>query len=65
MRIVADCNNFCCSCERLFRPDPWNKPVVELRNVDGCIVSGTHEAKKAEVGMEALENAPGHDQEMY
>ncbi len=48
-----DCNSFYCSCERLFRPDLDDKPVVVLSNNDGCIISRTDEAKKLGVGMAA------------
>ncbi len=53
MKAIVDCNSFYCSCERLFRPDLRNKPVVVLSNNDGCIVSRTDEAKKLGVGMAA------------
>ena len=53
MIAIVDCNSFYCSCERLFRPDLWNKPVVVLSNNDGCIISRTDEAKKLGVGMAA------------
>ena len=53
MKAVVDCNSFYCSCERVFRPDLWDKPVVVLSNNDGCIVSRTDEAKKLGVGMAA------------
>jgi len=53
MKAIVDCNSFYCSCERLFRPDLWNKPVVVLSNNDGCIVSRTDEAKKLGIGMAA------------
>ncbi|MFA7118303.1 MAG: hypothetical protein WC159_05950, partial [Sphaerochaetaceae bacterium] len=42
---LCDCNSFYASCERLFRPDMDNSPVVVLSNNDGCIVSLTAEAK--------------------
>ncbi|MCF0214669.1 MAG: Y-family DNA polymerase [Muribaculaceae bacterium] len=42
---LADCNNFFCSCERLFRPDLARRPVVVLSNNDGCIVARSNEAK--------------------
>ncbi|MEQ1552706.1 MAG: Y-family DNA polymerase [Ferruginibacter sp.] len=45
MKAIIDCNSFYCSCERLFRPELDNKPVVVLSNNDGCIVSRTDEAK--------------------
>lgn len=51
MKAIVDCNSFYCSCERLFRPDLWNRPVVVLSNNDGCIVSRTDEAKKLGIGM--------------
>jgi DNA polymerase V len=53
MKAIVDCNSFYCSCERLFRPDLLNKPVVVLSNNDGCIISRTDEAKKIGVGMAA------------
>ena len=51
MYAIIDCNSFYCSCERLFRPDLRNKPVVVLSNNDGCIISRTDEAKKAGIEM--------------
>ena len=53
MYAIVDCNSFYCSCERLFRPDLHNKPVVVLSNNDGCIVSRSDEAKKAGIDMGA------------
>ncbi|MBL7725376.1 MAG: Y-family DNA polymerase [Chitinophagaceae bacterium] len=53
MKAIIDCNNFYCSCERLFRPELRNKPVVVLSNNDGCIVSRSDEAKYAGVPMAA------------
>ena len=53
MKAIVDCNSFYCSCERLFRPDLENKPIVVLSNNDGCIISRTDEAKKLGVGMAA------------
>ncbi len=53
MRAIVDCNSFYCSCERLFKPELKDKPVVELSNNDGCIISRTDEAKKLGVGMAA------------
>lgn len=53
MKAIVDCNSFYCSCERLFRPDLRNKPVVVLSNNDGCIISRTDEAKILGVGMAA------------
>lgn len=45
MYAVVDCNSFYCSCERVFRPELNNKPVVVLSNNDGCIISRSDEAK--------------------
>lgn len=53
MIAIVDCNSFYCSCERVFYPDTWNKPVVVLSNNDGCIISRTDEAKAVGVGMAA------------
>lgn len=42
---LVDCNNFYASCEKLFRPDLANTPVVVLSNNDGCVVARSKEAK--------------------
>ena len=42
---LADCNNFYCSCERVFHPDLRDKPVVVLSNNDGCIIARSEESK--------------------
>ncbi len=51
MKAIVDCNNFYCSCERLYQPHLNNKPVVVLSNNDGCIISRSDEAKKLGVEM--------------
>lgn len=51
MKAIVDCNSFYCSCERVFRPDLFKKPVVVLSNNDGCIISRSDEAKKLGVKM--------------
>lgn len=48
---LMDCNNFFVSCERVFRPDLEQKPVVVLSNNDGCIVSRSNEAKEMAIPM--------------
>lgn len=53
MLAVVDCNAFYCNCERLFRPDLKNIPVVVLSNNDGCVISRTPEAKKFNIPMGA------------
>ena len=50
MVAVIDCNNFYCSCERLFRPDLLTKPVVVLSNNDGCIIARSDEARAIGLG---------------
>jgi len=42
---LADSNSFFASCEKVFRPDLKNSPVVVLSNNDGCIVALTQEVK--------------------
>ncbi|MBI1779896.1 MAG: Y-family DNA polymerase [Sphingobacteriales bacterium] len=51
MYAIVDCNNFYCSCERLFKPHLDKQPVVVLSNNDGCIISRSDEAKKLGVEM--------------
>lgn len=51
MIAILDCNSFYCSCERVFRPDIAEKPVVVLSNNDGCIIARSDEAKAIGVGM--------------
>lgn len=50
---LIDCNNFFASCERLFRPDLSNKPVVVLSSNDGCVVARSNEAKALGIPMGA------------
>lgn len=51
MYAIVDCNSFYCSCERVFKPFLFDKPVVVLSNNDGCIIARTDEAKQLGVGM--------------
>lgn len=48
---LADCNNFYCSCERVFHPDLVGKPVVVLSNNDGCVIARSNEAKALGIKM--------------
>lgn len=48
---LVDCNNFYASCEKLFRPDLKDTPVVVLSNNDGCVVSRSREAKVLGIKM--------------
>ena len=45
MYSIVDCDNCYVSCERVFRPDLNDKPVVVLSNNDGCVVARSNEAK--------------------
>jgi DNA polymerase V len=48
---LIDCNNFFASCERIFRPDLANKPVVVLSSNDGCVVARSNEVKALGIPM--------------
>ncbi len=48
---LVDCNNFYASCEKLFRPDLKDSPVVVLSNNDGCVVARSREAKLLGIKM--------------
>lgn len=48
---LIDCNNFFASCERLFRPDLINIPLVVLSSNDGCAVARSNEAKALGIKM--------------
>lgn len=45
MFLLADCNNFYVSCERVFNPSLRGRPVIILSNNDGCAVALSNEAK--------------------
>lgn len=51
MFALVDCNNFYASCERLFRPDLYQKPIIVLSNNDGCVIARSNEAKALGIGM--------------
>ncbi len=42
---LVDCDNFYASCERVFNPEVWNRPVAILSNNDGCIIARSNEVK--------------------
>lgn len=48
---LVDCNNFYASCEKLFRPDLTDRPVIVLSNNDGCVVARSQEAKALGIKM--------------
>ena len=51
MFALVDCNSFYASCEKIFRPDLRNKPIVVLSNNDGCVIARSSEAKLMGIGM--------------
>lgn len=42
---LCDANSFYASCEKVFRPDLKDTPVVVLSNNDGCVIAQSKEAK--------------------
>jgi DNA polymerase V len=53
MFALIDCNNFFVSCERVFRPELENRPVIVLSNNDGCAIARSNEAKRLGIPMGA------------
>jgi DNA polymerase V len=53
MYALIDGNNFYVSCERVFRPDLRDRPVVVLSNNDGCAIARSNEAKALGIKMGA------------
>lgn len=51
MFAIVDCNNFYCSCERVFNPSLRTSPVIVLSNNDGCIIARSNEAKAMGIAM--------------
>ncbi|MEA9392658.1 Y-family DNA polymerase [Acerihabitans sp. TG2] len=51
MFALADVNSFYASCEKVFRPDLRDKPVVVLSNNDGCVIARSKEAKTLGIRM--------------
>ncbi len=49
--VLVDCNNFYVSCERVFDPKLYGKPVIVLSNNDGCAISRSNEAKSLGIKM--------------
>nr|WP_154222573.1 Y-family DNA polymerase [Marinicella rhabdoformis] len=48
---LCDVNSFYVSCERLFRPELNDMPVVVLSNNDGCIIALSDQAKAIGIKM--------------
>ncbi|UTJ49429.1 translesion error-prone DNA polymerase V subunit UmuC [Atlantibacter subterranea] len=53
MFALVDVNSFYASCEAVFRPDLWARPVVVLSNNDGCVIARNVQAKAIGVSMAA------------
>ncbi len=51
MFALVDANSFYASCERVFRPELAQRPVVVLSNNDGCIIARSAEAKALGIEM--------------
>lgn len=51
MYALVDCNNFYCSCERIFQPSLQHRAIVVLSNNDGCVISRSDEAKQMGIVM--------------
>lgn len=48
---LADVNRMYCSCERVFRPDLRDKPIVVLSNNNGCVIAQTKEIDDLNIHM--------------
>ncbi|RZJ90851.1 MAG: Y-family DNA polymerase [Hymenobacter sp.] len=48
---LVDCNNFYCSCKRVFQNQLQGKPLIVLSNNDGCAIARSEEAKALGVQM--------------
>ena len=53
MYALVDCNNFYCSCEKVFDPRLEGRPMIVLSNNDGCAISRSEEAKALGIAMAA------------
>ena len=51
MFALIDCDHFFASCERVFRPDLWKRPVAVLSNNDGCVIARSPEVKALGIKM--------------
>lgn len=49
--MLLDADSFYCSCERVFRPDLKNTPIVVLSNNDGAVVARCKIAKRLGIKM--------------
>ena len=53
MFALADVNSFYASCEKVFRPDLRDRPVIVLSNNDGCVIARSREARAIGIPMGA------------
>lgn len=51
MFALIDGNNFYCSCEKIYRPELKQQPIIVLSNNDGCVISRSNEAKDMGIKM--------------
>lgn len=51
MYALVDGNTFYASCERVYRPDLRDKPIVVLSNNDGCVITRSSQAKALGIKM--------------
>ncbi len=51
MYALVDCNNFYCSCERVFNPRLEGRPLIVLSNNDGCAIARSEEARELGIAM--------------
>lgn len=51
MFALVDVNSFYASCEKVFRPDLKNQPVIVVSNNDGCVIARSPESKVLGIRM--------------
>ena len=51
MYALIDGNTFYASCERVYRVDLSDRPIVVLSNNDGCVITRSTEAKSLGIKM--------------
>lgn len=51
MYALADVNSFYASCEKVFRPDLRDKPLVVLSNNDSCVIARSKDYVELQVTL--------------
>ena len=51
MFALADVNSFYASCEKVFRPDLRNQPIVVLSKNDGGVIAGAKDYVELQVTL--------------